>query len=665
GMTGTAVSNLTVGTYIVTVTDANGCQATTSVVIGQDPVLNATAVTLQNVTCSGSFTGQAEANATGGTAPYSYLWNNGQTSQVASGLAAGSYSVTVTDNNGCQSVANATITEPPLFEAVLSSTDVSCDGSILGTADVVATGGTPAYSYNWNTGSTLSGITGLTTGSYAVTVTDANGCQAAGSPFYFSIGQDPVPVANASIVSGVSTSCSGDPVDLEATGGDTYSWSNGMTGSTITVTPTVPTWYYVTVSNSFGCSDVDSVFVATNEAPIITFVPPTNVCGQSGNPIDLGLYASVYEVGGQTANIWFTGVGVASGYFYPQTVNVGGTYPVTAHYTSSVTGCSDTAVALISVHAPPTTSLNIPQGDICLSDAPFILTGGSPVGGVFSGLGVDAVTGSFDPGLAGVGNHSITYTYTDPHGCEALANDIIIVHAPTSVILSMPATELCEGESMQMSGSPAGGYYLVNGIANSSVFMADDFGPGNYTIVYGLTSAMCGGMDTAYVTVHASPNVTLTGPSSVMVDDPTVMLQISPPGGLLTVDGVPAGVYFDPAYWGVGVHNVVYTYDNGNCSDQASLQITIDAVGIDDVDIASLVTVYPNPVSDILNIEMGENANISEIQIYSILGELVYSSGVDSDVYRVDVSGLAPTVYFIRFVDKDGLVSEPLKFLKQ
>ena len=176
---------------------------------------------MQNVTCSGSFTGQAEANATGGTAPYSYLWNNGQTSQVASGLAAGSYSVTVTDNNGCQSVANATITEPPLFEAVLSSTDVSCDGSILGTADVVATGGTPAYSYNWNTGSTLSGITGLTTGSYAVTVTDANGCQAAGSPFYFSIGQDPVPVANASIVSGVSTSCSGDPVDLEATGGDT------------------------------------------------------------------------------------------------------------------------------------------------------------------------------------------------------------------------------------------------------------------------------------------------------------------------------------------------------------------------------------------------------------------------------------------------------------
>jgi hypothetical protein len=437
-------------------------------------------------------------------------------------------------------------------------------------------------------------------------------------------------------------------------------WSTGETTPEITVNPLAPTWYYVTVSNSYGCSDVDSIQVLVNPMPVIVFDLPTEVCSDDA-PIPLMPLATVVPYNG--GQIWFTGVGVAGNVFYPSTVAVGGTYDITAHYTDPVTGCYNSITKLITVHHPPVTTLNIPQGSLCLSDAPLVLTGGVPAGGVYSGNGVN--NGVFNPALAGAGTHQIFYTYTDPYGCVAVASDNIVVSAPTNVHLSTPATEMCTGDApINLTAYPSGGYYMVDGISAPSFFDPSYWGAGTHIVTYTLISATCGGGDMVTITVYETPLVSLDCPTSVEENSAPVLLVVSPPGGELTINGQLSGVYFDPAYWGPGVHNIVYTYTNGICEASVSRQITVSPiVGVDERTLID-ISVFPNPVSDILNIELGD-VKVSEFQIFDIIGKIIYSERVNSDKISVDMSKLIPTMYYVRFVMQDGQISKPVKVLKQ
>ncbi len=129
-----------------------------------------------NVLCNGGSDGEADLTVTGGKAPYTYLWNTGATTEDISGLTQGTYNVTVTDANGCIALADVTITEPPILSLSLLGSDLSCGGSD-GAIDLTVSGGTADYTYLWNTGATTEDLSGLTEGTYTVTVTDANGCQ--------------------------------------------------------------------------------------------------------------------------------------------------------------------------------------------------------------------------------------------------------------------------------------------------------------------------------------------------------------------------------------------------------------------------------------------------------------------------------------------------------
>ena len=660
GMTGSAVTNLASGTYTVTVTDNAGCTALIPVTIGIDPAPVATITSVTNVTCYGSYSGTATVTVTNGTAPYSYNWSNGQTTQTATGLAAGVYYCTIHDANGCMAVTSSvTITQPIQLAATLTVNNVNCTGMPLGSASVSVTGGTPPYHYAWSTGAVSSSVSNLAQGGYSLTVTDANSCMSTGSPFYFTVGQDPVPVADAIIGSGGS-SCGGSPVDLIASGGTTYLWSTGHTTAAITVTPTIPTWYYVTVGNGFGCSDVDSVFVPVNPMPVITFTIQSDICSD-GLPITLASLATVAPNNG--GQIWFTGSGVASNVFYPSTVAVGGTYDITAHYTDPTTGCSNSVVRLITVHHPPTVTFNMSTGVVCTQDAPFVITGGIPTGGIYSGPGVN-LSGVFSPTSAGAGTHQILYTYTDPYGCVAVSSDNVVVNAPVMVSLTTPATALCTSDApINLSAYPSGGYYMVNGVSAMAQFDPAFWGSGTHVVTYSLPSVLCGGTDQVIIEVFDSPAVTIVGLTSIAVDAPPTQLIVSPPGGQLTINGNITGVWFDPGYWGLGTHDVVYTYSNGICEEFASMQITVGTTGVDDINILSLIDLYPNPMSDVLNISLGD-VNVSEVQVYDVMGKIIHSTRVESDHITFDVYDFAPGMYFIRLVMQDGKLSEPFKVVK-
>ena len=152
---------------------------TAKVTLSQPSVLSASIDSI-SVTCYGTATGSANVVPSGGMAPYSYQWSTTpvQNSQTATGLKAGSYSVTVTDANGCSLVKTITITQPDSLDARISaSTNILCFGNSTGSATVSVTGGNGGYSYAWTpSGGSSATATGLAAGNYQVTVTESKGC---------------------------------------------------------------------------------------------------------------------------------------------------------------------------------------------------------------------------------------------------------------------------------------------------------------------------------------------------------------------------------------------------------------------------------------------------------------------------------------------------------
>jgi len=173
--TTTAISGLDADTVFVTVTDKNGCRATDSVIIISG--VSFTLATDSNVSCKGFANGGASANVLGGTAPYSYLWSNGDTSLFADSLPAGTYTFRVIDARQDTVIDSITITEPAaLVVSVVVDSHATCYGLNNGGATANATGGTTPYTYSWSNTMSTASVVNLVAGSYQVGITDHNGC---------------------------------------------------------------------------------------------------------------------------------------------------------------------------------------------------------------------------------------------------------------------------------------------------------------------------------------------------------------------------------------------------------------------------------------------------------------------------------------------------------
>jgi len=174
------LAGLCAGTYCITVTDANSCIQNSCVVINDTNCTFTLSLAGTDNSCNAQCDGSATATPAGGTAPYTYLWDDpgNQMTSTAVNLCAGTYSVTVTDANGCNVNGTVTINEPLILSAIATGTNENCSGDSTGSATVTAAGGTGPYTYTWDDPNmqTNSTATGLTTGFYTAIVTDANGC---------------------------------------------------------------------------------------------------------------------------------------------------------------------------------------------------------------------------------------------------------------------------------------------------------------------------------------------------------------------------------------------------------------------------------------------------------------------------------------------------------
>jgi len=179
GETSATATNLTAGLHTVTVTDDLGCQTTCEIIITEPDELVCSVELNNHVLCKGNSNGSATVNASDGAEPYTYLWDNNEITQTATNLNAGLHSVQVTDANQIVTSCTIMIIEPDLLEASAIGEAVigcSCYGGSDGSIDLTVTGGTPDYTYLWSNGATTEDLSNLASGTYNVTITDANGC---------------------------------------------------------------------------------------------------------------------------------------------------------------------------------------------------------------------------------------------------------------------------------------------------------------------------------------------------------------------------------------------------------------------------------------------------------------------------------------------------------
>lgn len=284
------VSGLTAGVWCVTVADNLGCDTTLCFNITEPSPVTANASVISHVSCNAACDGSAQVIAGGGTIPYTINWlPGGQNGTVASGLCAGAYTVTVTDDNGCTANDNVNITEPAPYDITVSQTDNVCFGECNGTATVtVNSGGTPAYTYQWDDVllQTTPTAIGLCAGVYNVTVSDQNLCD---SVIQFTIIEPAEIVIDTNIIDiSCFGACDGEAyiTAVGGTGAYNFEWFDAITGLPLgvnndSINNLCPGQYYAQITDAAGCIVNSDTMTITERPEIFTQVIAENdaTCG--------------------------------------------------------------------------------------------------------------------------------------------------------------------------------------------------------------------------------------------------------------------------------------------------------------------------------------------------------------------------------------------------
>lgn len=481
--TTSTASGLAAGSYDVTVSDVQGCSITQTVNVPLDasnltlplPTTTATICTANN--------GSATANPVGGTAPYTYAWNTVpvETAQAITNLAAGNYSVTVTDANGCTATNTALVALDPgnLSVAINGSVNPSCFGECNGSATALANGGTAPIIYGWDDPLTQQAATAnaLCAGTYNVGVADANGCLATAQVVI----TDPLQLT-ISAQEDSPSDCGQPNGQLSATaiggsGVGTYqfSWNTVPSQNTATATGLLPGAYIVTVTDNSGCQASANVTLSTTAAISASIVANTdatcfNLCDGSATVQASGNANPPLSYAWNTVPVQSTAnaTGLCAGTWTATITDGDGCVA-----TSQITINEPTAVD-VTTSASPTT-ICIGQST-ALSGVPF---GGTPpyVAFTWSANPPDAtlVTNAQSPVVSPIVTTSYSLIVEDANGCSSVASSVSVTVRPQlSLSVTQPAplpqTAICIGQSTDLNVVASGGdgaytYYLQPDLA--------------------------------------------------------------------------------------------------------------------------------------------------------------------------------------------------------
>ena len=286
GQTTEDITNIGVGLYTVIVSDAAGCSQEKNIFISNNNTLSLKGTTTQ-AGCSDETTGAVDITVTGGSAPYTFTWSTGQTSEDATGLSSGYYTVTVRDAKGC-TISGGYAVSKSTFQVARTISPPTCYGETNGSISIQEpVGGTAPFTYVWSDGQTGTSITDLEAGTYSVTITDAMGCSKTVSSTVLS----PRQISVSALVSNINCNADGSfSIDLTPSGGTqpyTYQWSNGSTAEDLS--GLAKGTYSVTITDAYGCSITKEIIVEGESATwscLINEPSAASVCGTAENMIN-------------------------------------------------------------------------------------------------------------------------------------------------------------------------------------------------------------------------------------------------------------------------------------------------------------------------------------------------------------------------------------------
>jgi hypothetical protein len=458
----------TQGQYSVTVTNTMGCQNTLTIQVSEYSVTTPT-ISGNLTICSNQTT---TLHASSG---YSYRWDNGATQPLIVVNTMGTYTVTVTDQNGCEASTSASVIVNPIPTVSILAQDNICQGE-----SVVMTATTSANNITWSTGQNTAAITVSPTQStnYTVSVTDEHFCTNSASK------QVTVKTLPSAYVSGPSSICQGDTATFEASGGISYYWSTGQ--YTRVIKTTTGGNYSVEVYGDNGCSKVLHKTLTVNSLPMATVTESAEICrGQQATLTTDAPVGSVFQ--------WSTGSHQSQ-----ISVSESGTYMVTITNSNQ---CSRVYSAVVTVHELPDLAIN-GNKEICQGQSTTLVASGSPAS--------QYVWSTNDHNASITVNNAGSYsvTATNSYQCSASASCTVIVHE-LPVVQIGGVTTICRGNSTTLTAT-GGSTYLWSTGDNSSMTVVSPIN--NHTYVVTVTDIYgCVVNAATTVTVNALPEITFTG----------------------------------------------------------------------------------------------------------------------------------------------------------
>lgn len=474
GETSEDITGLSAGDYVLTLTDNNNCSLEYTETISNDP--GSLTIESSNVTheSCGDASGEINVTVSGGTT-YTFTWSNGETSQNLSGLSAGTYSLTVTDNNSCQVNTSATVNGSGINLISTNISDEIC-GDNAGSISLAFNGGQAPYSYSWSNGSISEDITGLEAGDYTLNMTDANGCTFNQT---FSVGNN----TNGLMINSLTTTdetCgdSNGAIDLDFSGGVNpidIDWSNGE--STEDLSDISAGNYTVTIEDAYGCSVNQSASIANISGGLdVTLASSTDEsCGDGSGEIDVDI------VGGTAPYVisWSNGESTED----LSNLNAGD-YTITV--TDDVSCSVNLTVTINNIAGTLALSNDVISNENCNNGSGFIdltISGGqAPYTFAWS-------NGEATEDISGLSADTYTCVITDDLGCSINYSGTVSNNSGNLSVSENIISELCSGQNGEIEVTAAGGitpytFTWSSGTitTNNNISTSSDLGAGNYSV---------------------------------------------------------------------------------------------------------------------------------------------------------------------------------------
>lgn len=604
------------GTFTLTLTDNPGFVYNVS-------------LSKKDVSCFGGSNGTLKANVTGGVSPYTYTWTPAASNvDSLSGLPGGNYSVTVTDGNGCNVSASATINVPAQIGATATGTPVSCGGACDGSATVNASGGSAPYSYSWNSlpPQQLQAAVLLCAGTYNVTVADAQGCTVSTSATVNNT--TTVAIATDSIKNVRCNGAADGGIFISTFGGQTpytFAWSNNLNTED---NPSLgPGTYTVTVTDNIGCTTGNS-YVITEPALLtsaVSFTFNPKCSGGNDGIVNIAVNGGVQPY----SYLWS-----AAGNPTSQNLNntTAGTHTVTV---TDANGCTATSTATLT--EPQPYNVSVTSGSVlCFGGSNG--TASVTVSGQTSPYTYFWNNFATTPSVNGLGGGPFSVVIEDANGCDTIVTGTITEPAPLDVQLTASEPLCADSGNGAITTTVSGGtspynYSWTGTNGFTSTQQNPQVGSGTYSVV--VTDANgCTESSSVGVTAPQPFTLQVVAIDPACIGDSSGAVVANTTGGVTPLSYTWAGSTSNDSYLELipsGTYSVTVTDDNGcQVTGQAVVQEpAVDAASCTPDKYVVLVPTAFSPNGDNVNdrlIAIMKNVQKLQFRVYNRWGELVYEN---------------------------------------